>query len=145
MSARVWRFVRHYVEMVLAMAAGMLLLYPVLDLAGGLVWGSVSSRVDVDSLVMATSMSFAMAGWMWFRGHRARPIVEMSLAMYAGFVVLFPLLWTGHLAADGVMRGGHVLMLLFMLAAMLARAAEYGAAHEHPPRREATTRTRGSA
>ncbi|NIK59073.1 hypothetical protein BJY22_004790 [Kribbella shirazensis] len=109
------------------MAVGMLVINPVL----GLALGPVANRVEVDSLAMATSMAVAMAAWMRFRGHRVRPIVEMSLAMYAGFVVLFPLLWAGRIDAGGLMTGGHVLMLLFMLAAMLARPREYAAKHAH--------------
>lgn len=124
-SGSVRRFVRHYLEMVVAMVAGMLVIDPVLDL----VVGSASHRVEVDSLVMATSMAIAMAAWMRFRRHGVAPIVEMSLAMYAGFVVLFPLLWSGWLDAAGVMTGGHILMLLFMLAAMLARRGEYARPH----------------
>lgn len=128
------RFARHYLEMVVAMAAGMMLIHPLLALATG----SASSRVEVDSLVMATSMSVAMAAWMRFRGHPVRLIVEMSLAMYAGFVVLFPFLWSGLIDAGGLMTGGHVLMLVFMLAAMLARPTDYATAH---PRHEARTPT----
>ncbi len=116
-------FVRHFVEMVVAMVAGMLVIDPVL----GFAIDPVSSRVEVDALRMATSMGVAMAAWMRFRGHRVRPIVEMCLAMYAGFVVLFPLLWAERIDAAGLMTGGHVLMLLFMLAAMLARPREYAA------------------
>ncbi|RBO85584.1 hypothetical protein [Nocardia puris] len=121
------RFAWHYLEMVLAMTVGMLLVLPALELATG----GLPDRPEIDSLLMAASMSVTMAAWMWFRGHRARPIVEMCLAMSAGFVVLFPPLWTGHLDEMGLMMGGHILMLLFMLAAMLARRDEYTVSHKH--------------
>jgi hypothetical protein len=125
-AGRAGRFARHYLEMVVAMAVGMVAIGPVLGLAI-----PEASGAEVDSLVMATSMSVAMAAWMRFRRHRVGPIVEMSLAMYAGFVVLFPLLWSGHIDAAGLMAGGHVLMLLFMAAAMLLRPAEYAVKHAH--------------
>ena len=119
-ARRTWRFVRHYLEMVVAMLVGMATLYPLWLLAGG---GDRATEVEL--LVMATAMTVPMVGWMWFRGHRARPTVEMAAAMYAGFVVLFPFLWAGALDDMGVMMVGHVLMPLFMLGAMLARRDEY--------------------
>lgn len=123
-------FVRHFVEMLLAMVVGMAALLPLWELVTGgqpdTVW---VHRAEVESLVMATAMALPMALWMRFRGHRLAPIVEMSLAMYAGFVVLFPFLWLGSTDAGGVMMIGHVLMLVFMLGAMLARYGEYSHSH----------------
>jgi hypothetical protein len=123
-------FVRHFVEMLLAMVVGMVTLLPLWELVtGGQPDAAWVHRAEVDSLVMATAMALPMALWMRFRGHRAAPIVEMSLAMYAGFVVLFPFLWLGALDAGGVMMIGHVLMLVFMVGAMLARYGEYSHSH----------------
>ncbi|NGN91147.1 hypothetical protein G5C66_00125 [Nocardioides sp. KC13] len=76
-------------------------------------------------------MVIPMAAWMRFRGHGWRPVVEMSAAMYAGFVAFFPFLWLGAIDGDGLMLLGHVLMLLLMLAAMLARPGEYSGHHAH--------------
>ena len=121
-----WMFTRHYLEMVLAMLLGMATLYPLWALTtAGAADGSWVHRTDVESLVMATAMSVPMAGWMAYRGHRPRLTTEMCVAMYAGFVLLFPLLWTGALDEMGVMMAGHTLMPLFMLAAMLLRRREY--------------------
>ncbi|WP_109505662.1 hypothetical protein [Nocardioides speluncae] len=126
-----WSFLRHYLEMLVAMAVGMAALMPLWELAAGdRPDASWVNRAEVESLVMATAMAVPMALWMRFRRHRLAPIVEMSLAMYAGFVTLFPLLWLGVLDAGGVMMIGHVLMLVLMLAAMLARYREYS--HAHP-------------
>jgi len=119
-------FARHYLEMLLAMVAGMMILYPLWLLAsGGQPDGAWMHRADVEALLMATTMVVPMALWMRFRRHAVAPVVEMSLAMYAGFVVLFPFLWMGALDAMGVTVLGHVLMLVFMLGAMLARRHEY--------------------
>jgi hypothetical protein len=118
--------------MIIAMVVGMMLLYPLWLLAtAGLPADAWAHRTDVESLVMATTMVVPMAAWMRVRGHGWRPIAEMSIAMYAGFVVLFPFLWLGALDADGLMLLGHVLMLLLMLAAMLARPGEYAGSHAH--------------
>lgn len=81
---------------------------------------------------MATTMALPMAGWMRFRGHPWALGLEMSAAMYAGFVILFPALWLGALDAADVLIYGHVLMLVFMLVAMLWRREEY-TGHRHRP------------
>lgn len=129
---RALSFVLHYLQMIIAMALGMMVLYPLWLLAvGGAPETAWVHRADVDSLVMATTMVIPMAAWMRFRGHGRRPTVEMSAAMYAGFVVLYPFLWLGIIDTDGLMLLGHVLMLLFMLAAMLARPGEYSGSHAH--------------
>ena len=125
-ARRAWRFTRHFLEMVAAMLVGMMTLYPVWLLAiHGAGDESWVHRIEVELLAMATTMTVPMVLWMWFRGHRARPTVEMAVAMYAGFVLLFPFLWAGALEDMGVMMTGHVLMPLFMLAAMLWRREEY--------------------
>ncbi len=119
-------FVQHYLEMVLAMLVGMVTLWPLWALLTGDVGqGSWLRGAEAESLVMATAMSVPMAAWMAYRRHPARLTVEMCAVMYAGFVVLFPLLWAGALDDMGVMMWGHVLMPLLMLGAMLARRAEY--------------------
>jgi hypothetical protein len=131
-------FALHYLQMIVAMLVGMMLLYPLWALAtSGLTADAWLRRPDVDSLVMATTMVVPMAAWMRLRGHSRRPVVEMSAAMYAGFVVLFPFLWLGVVDTGGLMLLGHVLMLLFMLAAMLARPAEYSGSHAHHARADA--------
>ncbi|MEU6135096.1 hypothetical protein [Nocardioides sp. NPDC047086] len=79
-------------------------------------------------------MVIPMAAWMRLRGHGSRPILEMSAAMYAGFAVLFPFLWIGVIDAGGLILLGHVLMLLLMLVAMLARPGEYSGSHAHHAR-----------
>lgn len=124
------RFAVHYVAMVIAMFVGMMVLYPLWTLAtrGADVAGILKS-VEVETLVMATTMCIGMGAWMRFRRHGWRPILEMCGAMYAGFVVLFPALWLGVLSGSDVMMYGHVLMLVFMVLAMLGRRGEYTSAH----------------
>jgi hypothetical protein len=120
-------FARQYAEMALAMLLGMAVLYPQWLLAtSGVPHDGWVMRPEVDSLVMATAMSVPMVAWMLHRGHGARLTLEMCLSAYAGFVVLFPLYWSGALDDMGLMMSGHVLMPFFALAAvMLLRRREY--------------------
>ena len=115
-------FVVHYLQMLVAMIVGMVVLMPVSMLVGDL-------GIEVDSLLMATWMTLGMAAWMVWRRHSAASVLEMSLAMYLSFVVLFPPYWLGVLPAGAVMAVGHVLMLPAMALAMLLRREEYCAHH----------------
>jgi hypothetical protein len=120
------RFVRHYLEIVVAAVAGMVVLGPVESmLLNPLGWAELLARFETYTLVMATNMTVAAAAWMRFRRHGWAAIAEMAVAMYAPFLVLFPLLWLGVLSATGLMVLGHVLMLFAIAAAMLRRRDEY--------------------
>ena len=123
------RFVLHYVEMVVAMVVGMVLLHPlwtraVRDAAPG----GVLRSVELDTLAMATSMSVPMVAAMLWRRHSTASALEMAGAMYAGFVVLYPFLWAGLVSGVTVEALGHALMLAFMLVAMLRRWPEHACA-----------------
>ena len=119
---RVWHFARHYLEMVVAMLAGMFVLGPL----EGLVWPALTARPDVGVLVMATNMSIGMGAWMRFRGHSWRGIAEMSASMYVPAFAAIALLWSGMVTGTGVlMIVEHVAMLLCMAGVMLLRPAEY--------------------
>ena len=127
----IWTFVRHYLEMIVAMLLGMEL-YPLWVMAtSGAPADSWVHRPDAAGLVMATAMSIPMVAWMMYRRHRALLTVEMVAAMFAGFLVLLPPFWVGALSAATFMIAGHILMPLFMLLAMLARRGEYTHHHAH--------------
>ncbi|WP_447007733.1 hypothetical protein ACRAKI_15230 [Saccharothrix isguenensis] len=117
-----WRFTRHFLEMVVAMVAGMVVLEPVWSFA----WPGLADVVTAHVLVMATNMSLGMALWMRIRRHGWAGIAEMSAAMYVPFLVLLPFHWTGLLSEMALMTAGHVLMVPAMLVAMLRRRHEYG-------------------
>jgi flagellar biosynthetic protein FliP len=126
-------FIRHYLEMVLAMAIGMVALMP-LEM-----WAVQAAdaphlldRVEVMTLVMATDMAIAMGTWMAFRGHGLRDIAEMSAAMYLPFVIFFPATVTGIMTGGTMVVAGHALMLVAMLAVMLWRRDHY--CHRRPVR-----------
>jgi predicted ABC-type exoprotein transport system permease subunit len=116
-------FVVHYLQMLAAMIAGMVVLGPLVMLVGD------DAGTEVRALLMATSMTAGMATWMAWRRHSWPAIAEMGLAMYLAFAVLFPLHWLGVLSAQGLIVLGHVLMVPAMAVAMLRRREEYLGAH----------------
>ncbi len=136
------RFVGHYVEMVLAMLAGM-------GILGGLwmlIWPGIMERPVLHTLEMAADMTIGMAVWMVLRGHPRRMIVEMSVAMVSPFLLLLVPLAAGAITAGTLMLAGHVLMLFTMLGAMLLRRQDY--VHHHgtlPWRRRAEARVAGES
>ena len=65
-------------------------------------------------------MTVPMVLWTCHRGHGPRPTIEMALAMYAWFVVLFPFLRPGSLDDTGVMMNCHVPMPFSTLSDALA-------------------------
>jgi flagellar biosynthetic protein FliP len=120
-GSRARHFVRHYLEMVVAMLVGM----AVLGGLEALVWPALTARADVGVMVMATNMSIGMGAWMRFRGHSWRGTAEMSASMYAPFAVLLVPYWTGTITEHDLMGWGHVLMLPAMALVMVLRPAEY--------------------
>jgi hypothetical protein len=134
MSSATKSFVRHYVEMVIAMFLGM----AVLGIPAG--WAMSAVGINWDQLAddapalmflgMATTMTIPMVAWMLYRGHGWRANTEMSASMFVPTFAVIGLLWAGLLTDLGVlMLIEHVAMLLAMAAAMLLRPAEY--THHH--------------
>ena len=130
------RFVRHYIEMVVAMFAGMVLLGVPAGWALTAFGTSTSELTDnapaLMLLGMAVTMTAPMVAWMRYRGHSWRANTEMAASM-----VLPTLAAIGLLAADVItdtatlLAAEHVVMLLGMLAAMLLRLDEYTHHHGH--------------
>ena len=85
-TAQVRRFARHYLEMVIAMFAGMI----VLGIPGEAALRAVgysSSELQADApavalLAMATIMTIPMVAWMRRMGHGWQPCNEMAASMY---------------------------------------------------------------
>ncbi len=132
-TSRGWgRFALHYVEMVVAMLAGMLVLGGVLRVVLSTAGVDYSmERAPVPTLVeMGCTMAIGMAVWMRIRGHGWAGTVEMSLAM------LMPAAAAAALAAPDVVDAGvammaeHVAMFPLMLLVMLRRRGEY-LGHHH--------------
>jgi hypothetical protein len=129
------RFLRHYLEMIMAMVVGMVVLGAAEALLFNRVgWVEPLTQPETAALIMATNMIVPMAAWMRFRGHRWAAIAEMAVAMYLPFVVLFVPLWLGVLSPTGLMVLGHVLMLFAMAAVMFRRRDEYVGHHREKVR-----------
>jgi flagellar biosynthetic protein FliP len=120
------QFLRHYVAMVVAMMAGMMLVGGPLRgiLAGAGYWAVLDRGSDLSLLLMYASMTLPMVAWMRHRGHSWRQATEMTAAMVVPAALLVGL--------DRRLWGpSHLAMLLGMLALMLCRRQEYvhGPAH----------------
>ncbi|PFG44176.1 flagellar biosynthetic protein FliP [Isoptericola jiangsuensis] len=125
------RLTLHYLEMVLAMFAGMFLL----GWAWTLAWPGRAEHAGADAALMVLDMTVGMAAWMAVRRHGTRMIVEMSAAMVAPFALLAVPVAAGLLSVDVLHTVGHGAMLLAMLVAMLLRRSHYTAdhrSHRHP-------------
>jgi hypothetical protein len=127
-------FIRHYIEMVVVMFVGML----VLGLPGeaaltALGSGTSELRADAPALVflgMAATMTIPMVAWMRYRGHTWQPTLEMAASMVIPTLIAIALLAAGVASFGALMGLEHVAMLLGMLLAMLLRVDEY-AGHHH--------------
>jgi len=126
------QFIRHYVEMVVAMFLGMAVLYMPVELAlnaFGSSWDELSNSVMF--LGMATTMTVPMIAWMIYRGHGARANVEMAAAMFLPtFAVIAVLASDVYTDVGALLVIEHVAMLLAMLGAMLLRPTDY-MHHQH--------------
>src|SRR4051794_31577501 len=131
---RTLTFIRHYVEMVVVMFAGMI----VLGLPGeaalhAMGTGTSELRQDAPALVflgMAATMTLPMVAWMRYRGHAWRPSLEMAASMIIPTLAAIALLAAGALGFTALMGLEHFAMLLGMLVAMLVRVDEY-TSHAH--------------
>jgi hypothetical protein len=129
-SSRAVQFVRHYIEMVVAMFLGMFALGLPLAALLGVVGVDVSAwQHDARELLllgMAFTMSVPMAAWMRYRGHGWAPVWEMTGSMFVPSFAAIGLLWAGITAdTDALLYIQHIGMFPSMLAVMLFRLDEY--------------------
>ena len=115
------RFVKHYVEMLVAMFTGMFALgLPVAALGWDI------NPIELELLYMAFIMSVPMVAWMRYRGHGWAPAGEMTAAMFVPNLAAIGLLWAGTVeGGHAPMMIQHVAMFPAMLAVMLLRRSEY--------------------
>ncbi len=131
-SAR--QFIRHYVEMVIAMFAGMVVLGIPAEACLRMLGTSTDElRTTAPAVVlggMAVVMTVPMVAWMRRRGHGWRPCHEMAASMVVPTVALLGLMWAGVMTDFGtLMMVEHVVMLPAMLVVMLLRIDEYAGCH----------------
>jgi hypothetical protein len=117
-------FIRHYVEMLIAMFVGM-------GVLGG---GVAAAGVDVQPaelalLWMAFTMSVPMVAWMRYRGHGWAASAEMTASMFVPSVAAIALISMGVVGEGGAMAIQHVAMFPAMLGVMLLRRDEYSGHH----------------
>lgn len=126
-------FLRHFVQMVLAMAAGMAIfigVFRALLTPGGYL--ALQTRTP---LLWFAGMGFFMAvpmiGWMrYYQRHSRRECAEMTVAMLLPPASIAALVQAGvvaypWLAASTLSASTHMAMLLGMIAAMLYRRDQY--------------------
>ncbi|MFO1183759.1 MAG: hypothetical protein U1E56_03095 [Bauldia sp.] len=140
-GAATGRFFRHFIEMVAAMAVGMVaygaLFRSPMDPTG---FGAVlRSHRYLDEILMLGAMETSMAAFMLYRGHGARLTAEMAVGMALPTLAVIALTAGGTLPffTDATLNvSSHVAMLLGMLAAMAVRWTVYAGSHRHggPPR-----------
>jgi hypothetical protein len=129
------RFIRHYVEMVVAMFAGMIILGIPGEAALRALGTSTSElREDAPAVVllgMATMMTVPMVAWMRRMGHGWQPCGEMAASMFLPTFLVIAMMAVDVSGFAMAMTLEHVLMLPAMLVAMLLRREEYSCDHRH--------------
>jgi hypothetical protein len=112
------RFFGHFIEMQVAMMAGMAVGAP-LGISG-------IASVELRAALWLVVMVVPMVAWMRVRGMSWRSSIEMSAAMAVPTVALLPVFWAGALAGKGLISIEHMSMAPAMLALMAFRRREYG-------------------
>jgi len=132
-------FVRHFVEMVLAMFLGMGVLGGLAALAFAAAGGSMSDAPGaVRVLIMGFTMTVPMVALMSYRGHDRARNAEMAASMIVPSLAAAGLAAAGALGAGGALAVQHAAMIPAMLGAMLWRYDHYAGGHSHagvPPER----------
>jgi hypothetical protein len=129
------QFARHYVEMVVAMFAGMIVLGGLVE---GALWASGTSTNDLSHtapavllLAMAIEMTLPMVAWMRYRGHGWGTNAEMAASMLLPTFLVIALMATDLVGFWSAMSIEHPLMLVSMFGAMLLRRDEYSRHLDH--------------
>ena len=128
------RFLRHAVEMTIAMLVGMVVLGMAFRQLHVVLFGTGfddawHEHTELAAFAMAFNMTLPMALLMRYRGHSWERGGEMAAAMFLPAVPLLVLLWLGLVSAHWVLPLQMVLMLPSMIVAMLYRVDEYSHPH----------------
>jgi hypothetical protein len=133
-SKKVWRFLRHLFEMIVAMMIGMSVLGVAFRELHVLLFGSGYAaawrdHVGLAAFAMAFNMTAPMVLWMRYRSHSWERCGEMAVAMNLPLLPLLLLYGLGAIPADGVLALQMMLMIPAMVGAMLYRKEEYSSPH----------------
>jgi hypothetical protein len=139
---RLKRFLRHVIEMTVAMMLGMAVLGMTFRAIHLAVFGTgfdAAWHEHTELAVFAMTFTLPMVALMRYRGHGWERCGEMAAAMFGlAFALLVPF-WLGALSADAVLPLEMALMLPAMIAVMGLRFDEYAgprrasASAEHAP------------
>jgi hypothetical protein len=119
-------FWRHFLEMLAAMAVGMIATGAVfLSVVGLKTWEQVTVQYPTQALLaMAVGMTVPMVAWMLFRGTGRRNSRAMAAVTVLPVVPFLFLVWSG--VTTSAQCGGYcVVMIAAMLGLMLYRRDEY--------------------
>ena len=138
---KVWRFVRHLLEMIVAMMLGMCVLGAAWGAFHEIVFGSAFADawrdyVGLAAFAMAFNMTVPMVLWMRYRGHSWERGGEMVGAMNLPLLPLLLLYSLDLIPAEAVLGLQMMLMIPSMVLAMLYRKEEYSATHQTAPHRK---------
>ena len=124
------RFLRHFVEMLLAMFAGMLVLGGITELVFAAAGGSLSDAPgSVRVMLMGFDMTVPMVAWMSYRGHSRARNAEMAASMIVPTLAAAALAAAGVLSSAAALGVQHAVMIPAMLGVMLWRYDDYSRAH----------------
>jgi hypothetical protein len=138
LGRQVWSFVRHFLEMCIAMCVGGAVLALVAFATIPAPFGSPNLRELIPELslvVIAAILTLPMAAWMRFRGMPWRPILEMSAVPFALAILLIGSVWA-RISADsalqiefglfcGISCVGMFLVMLFRLDLYTGRSGHH--------------------
>jgi hypothetical protein len=118
---------RHFGEMLVTMAVGMVVGVAVYLTAIGMTFDEALVRHPITILiVVAISMTVPMVAWMRHRGHGWRSCAEMAAAMIIPVIPFLCLVWFD--VTKSAMCGGYcALSVAAMMVLMLYRRSEYSA------------------
>jgi flagellar biosynthetic protein FliP len=133
-ARQVGRFALHFVEMAVAMAAGMVALGALSGLVlepAGFQW-LTAAHPETHLLAMAVFMAAPMVAWMRLRGHGWQHGAEMTAAMIVPALLAIAVCAAGLLPRTEMMTFGHTLMWVAMLGVMFLHWSHYaGVKREH--------------
>jgi len=126
-------FLRHLVEMVLAMFVGMIGFGFAAGVLAGVAGSSLEavrvSQPELFMLGMGSAMSVTMVAWMRHRDHGWHDCWEMTAAMFVPAVGVLACYRAGAIPADPVCPIACALMIPAMAGAMFCRLDVYTARH----------------
>jgi hypothetical protein len=122
-------FWRHFLEMLGAMAVGMIATGAIFISVTGLkTWDEVTVQYPTPALLaMAAGMSIPMAAWMLYRGMGRRNAYEMAAAMILPVIPFLCLVWF-HVGKGAQCGGYCAATIVAMLALMRYRRSQYSMA-----------------